>query len=365
MSEHDRAKSVLFTPYSLGPLTLKNRIVMAPMTRSRANAERAVHALQVDYYRQRASAGLLITEATQVSPRGIGYPATPGMYTPAQGAGWYQVVKAVHDAGGLIYSQLFHVGRISHPSMQPDGGLPVAPSAVKPAGQVYTDTGMQDFVEPRALETEEVPGVIEEFTHAALVAQRTGFDGVEIHGANGYIIDQFLRDRTNHRTDTWGGSIENRVRFALAVTDRLIGVWGKDRVAFRISPTGTFNDMGDSDPRALFTHLAHELGRREIAYLHVIEPVGGAMGATPAGQRLLPELRRAFGGTVMVNGGYGFEDGAKVVESGQADLVSYGVPFLANPDLPERFRRGAALNEADPSTFYGGDARGYTDYPTL
>jgi N-ethylmaleimide reductase len=365
MSESTNTQAALFAPYALGPLELENRMVMAPMTRSRANAERAVHDLQVEYYRQRAGAGLLITEATQVSPRGIGYPATPGLYTAAQEEGWRKVTTAVHEAGGLIYSQLFHVGRISHPSMQPGGALPVAPSAVKPAGKVYTDTGMQEFVTPRALEAEEIPGVIREFADAAAMARRAGFDGIEIHGANGYIVDQFLRDRTNRRTDAWGGSVENRVRFALEVTDGVVGVCGKDRVGFRISPNGSFNDMGDSDPRSLFLHLARELDRRGIAYLHLIEPVGGAMGAVPEDRRLLPDLRKAFRGTMMVNGGYGFEDGAEVIESGNADLVAYGVPYLANPDLHERFRRGAPRNEPDPDTFYGGGAKGYLDYPAL
>lgn len=359
------AKPGLFDTYRLGPLALPNRMVMAPMTRSRADADRAPHALTAEYYRQRAGAGLLVTEATQVSPRGIGYPATPGMYTPAQVAGWRGVVETVHREGGRIFLQLFHVGRISHPSMQPEGALPVAPSAVKAAGQVYTDTGMQDFVTPRALETAEIPGVVSEFVEAARLALEAGFDGIEIHGANGYLIDQFLRDGTNLRSDGYGGPIETRVRFALEVADGIVAVWGAERVGFRVSPQGSFNDMRDSDPRSLFVHLARELGARRLAYLHVIEPTAGTTGAPPDDARLLPALKEAFGGTVIVCGGYDREGGARVLASGNADLVAYGVPFLANPDLVERFRRGAPLNAADPATFYGGTEKGYTDYPSL
>jgi N-ethylmaleimide reductase len=275
------------------------------------------------------------------------------------------VTEAVHRAGGRIYSQIFHVGRISHPSMQPGGALPVAPSALRPAGRVYTDAGLQDFVTPRALETAEIPGIVADFVAAARRAKDSGFDGVEIHGANGYLVDQFLRDRTNHRTDPYGGTIENRVRFALEVTEGLVDVWGAGRVGFRVSPHGAFNDMGDADPRGLFVYLAERLGERHLAYLHVVEPMTGTPGAPDDAQRLLPRLKSAFGGTVIVNGGYDAAGGAKVLATGAADLVAYGVPFLANPDLPERFRRGAPLNAADPSTFYGGTEKGYTDYPAL
>jgi N-ethylmaleimide reductase len=352
----------LFTPAQVGALTLPNRVVMAPMTRNRAGAGNVPGALAVEYYTQRASAGLIITEATQVSPQGVGYPGTPGIHDAAQVAGWRAVTDAVHAAPGRIFLQLWHVGRISHPSLQPDGALPVAPSAIKPKGDAFTASGPQPFVTPRALATEEIPGVVAQFEIGARLAKEAGFDGVELHGANGYLIDQFLRDGTNRRTDRYGGSLANRARFLLEVTEAVAGVWGADRVGVRLSPRGDFNDMSDSDPRATFGHAALALAPFGLAYLHIVEPVG----SLPAGTApLAPRLKEAFGGPLMVNGGYTRALAEAAIANGEADLVSFGAPFLANPDLPRRLAKDAPLNPPDPATFYGGDALGYTDYPPL
>jgi len=352
----------LFTPVQVGTLTLPNRVVMAPMTRNRAGTGNVPGALAVEYYTQRASAGLIITEATQVSPQGVGYPGTPGIHSAAQVAGWRVVTDAVHAAGGRIFLQLWHVGRISHPSLQPDGALPVAPSAIKPKGDAFTASGPQPFVTPRALATEEIPGVVAQFETGARLAKEAGFDGVELHGANGYLIDQFLRDGSNRRTDRYGGSLANRARFLLEVTEAVAGVWGADRVGVRLSPRGDFNDMSDSDPRATFGHAALALAPFGLAYLHIVEPVG----SLPAGTApLAPRLKEAFGGPLMINGGYTRALAETALAEGQADLVSFGAPFLANPDLPLRLANEAPLNPPDPATFYGGDARGYTDYPPL
>jgi N-ethylmaleimide reductase len=352
------SKIDLFTPVTIGRLELPNRIVMAPMTRNRAGEGNVPNALNVEYYVQRAGAGLILTEATQVSPQGVGYPGTPGIHSDDQVAGWRRVTAAVHDAGGRIFLQLWHVGRISHPSLQPGGALPVAPSAIAPKGDAMTYTGLQPFVTPRALATDEIAGVVAQYAHGARRALAAGFDGVELHGANGYLIDQFLRDGSNTRTDDYGGSIDNRTRFLREVADAVAAVWGADRVGLRISPRGEFNDMRDSDPAALFTRVAALAGQRRLAYLHVVEPVG-----TP--DPLAAKLRAAFGGPLMVNGGYDRATADAVLADGTADLVSFGVPFLANPDLALRYRRGAPLNAADRATFYGGNAKGYTDYPAL
>jgi N-ethylmaleimide reductase len=348
----------LFTPTQLGALALPNRVVMAPMTRNRAGAGSVPGALAAEYYRQRASAGLIVTEATQVSPQGVGYPGTPGIHDELQVAGWRRVTDAVHAAGGRIFLQLWHVGRISHPSLQPDGALPVAPSAIAAAGDTFTASGPQPFVTPRALATAEIPGIVAQFENGARLARAAGFDGVEIHGANGYLIDQFLRDGTNRRTDRYGGSLANRARFLLEVTEAVAGVWGPERVGVRLSPQSDFNDMHDSDPRATFGHAALALAPFGLAYLHVVEPVGTA---TP----LALDLKEAFEGPLMVNGGYTRPLAEAVLARGAADLVSFGAPFLANPDLPLRLARNAPLNAPDPATFYGGDAHGYTDYPAL
>lgn len=352
----------LFTPIKLGRNELRNRIVMAPLTRNRAGEGNVPQALNIKYYEQRASAGLIITEATPISEMGHGYPATPGIHSDAQVAGWKQVVDAVHAKGGKIFLQLWQVGRISHPSLLPGNALPVAPSAIKPAGQAITYTGLQDFVTPRALATEEIPGLIDDFRKAAENALAAGFDGVEVHGANGYLLDQFLRDSTNKRTDQYGGSIANRTRLLLEVVSAVSKVWGSDRVGVRISPINPFNDIRDSHPQALFNHVADALGPFGLAYLHVIEV--GIAGEALQGFDF-DELRRAYRGNYMANGGYDKARGNAAIASGHADCVAYGVPFIANPDLVERFRIDAPLNPADQSTFYGGTDKGYTDYPAI
>jgi len=355
----------LFTPYTLGGLTLTNRFVLAPMTRSRALGEGNVpNPLAVTYYVQRASAGLLITEATQVSPQGVGYIRTPGMHSPEQVEGWKQVTSAVHAAGGRIYAQLWHVGRVSHPDFH-GGALPVAPSAVGVDQEVFTPQGKKRAVVPRALATGELPGIVEQFRRAAENAQAAGFDGVELHGSNGYLLDQFLRDSTNQRTDAYGGSIENRARLPLEVARAVAGVWGPKRVGYRLSPQPfPYAGMSDSTPAETFGYIARELDALGLGYLHVTEAVSGR-SAPSAEQRLTPLIRRAFRGTLIANGGYDAASGEAVLARGEADLVSYGVPFLANPDLPERYRSQSPLNPPDAATFYAGEEKGYTDYPAL
>lgn len=354
----------LFSPVQVGRYLLPNRIVMAPLTRNRAEEGNVPHDLNVLYYEQRASAGLIITEATQVSPQGLGYPATPGIHSAEQVEGWKKVTAAVHAKGGQIFLQLWHVGRISHPSLQPNGELPVAPSAIAPQGMASTYQGEQPFVTPRALETDEIPGIVEQFCQGAENALAAGFDGVEIHNANGYLLDQFLRDGTNQRIDAYGGSIENRVRLPLEVLEAVVDVWGADRVGIRISPSGTFNSMSDSNPKAHFGYFVEQLNRYNLAYLHVLEPSEADLRH---GGTAIPTsyFRPIYKGTFMVNWDYDFAKGTEAISSGQADLVSYGKLFIANPDLPERFRLNAPLNEPDQTTFYGGGAAGYTDYPTL
>ena len=347
----------LFEPYQLGPLHLNNRLVMAPMTRSRAIAGNLPNPIAETYYRQRAGAGLIVTEGTQVSPQGVGYIRTPGIHSPEQVAAWRKITAAVARAGGKIFLQLWHVGRVSHPDFH-DGALPVAPSAIAAEGTVFTAKGPQPMVAPRALEASEIPGIVAQFRAAAQNAKAAGFDGVEIHGANGYLPDQFTRDGSNRRTDEWGGTIENRVRFPLAVTQAAIEVWGKERVGYRISPTGAYNSMSDSDPRATFSHLTERLDALGIGYLHVVDPAGNP-------DRVAPLLRRRFRNTFIVNGGYDAASANAAIASGETDLVSFGVPFLANPDLARRFETGAPLNGADPATFYAGEEKGYTDYPAL
>lgn len=357
----------LHTPVQLGRYTLPNRIVMAPLTRNRAAEGNIPQELNVTYYTQRASAGLIITEASQVSPQGMGYPATPGIYSQAQVAGWQQITQAVHEQGGHIFLQLWHVGRISHPSLQPDGALPVAPSAIKPEGEAATYEGPQPFVTPRALELSEIPDIIEQYRQGAANALAAGFDGVEIHGANGYLLDQFLQDGTNHRTDAYGGSIENRARLMLEVTEAVVGVWGSDRVGIRLSPSGTFNDMSDSNRAATFSYIVKALNDFHLAYLHLVEPrvAGNETLAEPSTEFTSAYFRPLYQGTIMSAGGHDCTSGNEIVASGDADLVAYGRLFIANPDLPERFAHDAPLNDWDRSTFYGGDAHGYTDYPSL
>jgi len=354
----DVGQAPLFASYRLGDLALKNRMVMAPMTRSRAVDGNVPHPLAAEYYAQRAGAGLIVTEASQVSAQGVGYIRTPGIHTAAQIAGWKKITDAVHAAGGKIFLQLWHVGRISHPDFH-GGALPVAPSAITPKGTVFTAEGPKEMVTPRALEISELPVIVEQFRKGAENAKAAGFDGVELHGANGYLLDQFTRDGSNKRTDAYGGAVENRVRLPLEVTDAVISVWGKERVGYRVSPKASYNDMSDSDPVATFSHLAAELNKRGIGYLHVVDPVAPAEG------RVAPVLRRIFKGTLIVNGGFNAETGNAAITDGEADLVAFGVPFLANPDLPARYSRNAPLNTPDQATFYTGDEKGYADYPAL
>jgi N-ethylmaleimide reductase len=348
----------LFSPYRLGGLELKNRMVLAPMTRSRALEGNVPNPLAETYYVQRAGAGLIVTEASQVAPRGQGYIRTPGIHSEAQVAGWKKITDAVHKAGGKIFLQLWHVGRISHPDFH-DGELPVAPSAINPAIEVYTQNGPKKTVAPHALALAEIPGVVAQFGKGAENAKAAGFDGVEIHGANGYLLDQFTRDGTNKRTDAYGGSVENRVRFPLEVTDAVIGVWGKDRVGYRISPSGVFNSMSDSDPVTTFSYLTERLSERGIGYLHVVDPL------SDGANRISPLLRGIFKGTYIVNGGFDADSAEDALDRKAADLVAFGVPFLANPDLPVRYRKNAALNVPDQNTFYQGEEKGYVDYPAL
>jgi N-ethylmaleimide reductase len=354
----------LLEPYRLGPLELPNRMVMAPLTRNRAKGT-IPGAINAEYYAQRASAGLIIAEATQVHPVGMGYPETPGIHSEEQVAGWRQVTDAVHKAGGRIFLQLWHVGRISHPSFH-QGLPPVAPSAIRPAGEAFTYEGPKPFETPRALETDEIEAIIEQFRQGAEHAKRAGFDGVEVHGANGYLLDQFLQSGTNKRTDRYGGSLENRARLLLEVTEAVIGEWGADRVGARLSPGGTFNDMSDDDPTETFRYAAQKLSDLGLLYLHVINN-SAQVKAQKGMEGLRPtELcREAFKGTLISNGEFTRDSGERVIEEGKADLVAYGRLFLANPDLPQRFAEGAELNEPDPATFYGGAAEGYTDYPFM
>ena len=362
-------KDFLFSPYTLGDLQLPNRVIMAPLTRSRAKQPGDIPwELNATYYAQRASAGLIIAEATQISPQGKGYAFTPGIHSDEQVKGWRKVTSAVHDKGGLIVLQLWHVGRISRPELQPNGQQPVAPSAIKPEGaQTFIDenSGMVDILEPRALTTAEIPSVVDQFRHAAENAKRAGFDGVEIHGANGYLIDQFIRSRSNRRSDDYGGSIENRLRFPRMVVEAVVGVWGGQRTGIRLSPTGTFNDMHDDDPVATYGALGRHLNDSGIAYIEVVEDSfqGNEVKGRP--ESVINAIRSAFTGTYIANGNYTADEARKRIQAGLCDLVSFGRPFISNPDLPKRLRLGAPLNEYDPNTFYGGDEHGYTDYPVL
>jgi N-ethylmaleimide reductase len=354
----------LFTPVRLGPYDLPNRIVMAPMTRSRAGAGNVPQAMNATYYAQRASAGLIITEAAQVSRQGEGYIATPGIHSLEQVAGWKRVTRAVHDRGGRTFLQLFHAGRISHPDFQPDGGLPVCSSATRPAGEVMTFEGMKPYETPHALTLDEIPGVIEQYRQGAENALEAGFDGVEIHAANGYLADQFLRDDINKRTDAYGGSVENRARFLLEITKAVASVWGAERVGVRLSPVGYFNDTRDSDPEALFSHVVKALNVFDLAYLHVTE-LGKDRPEAGGPDFDFRKLKELWHGLYMANAGYDKPKANAALAAGDVDLVSFATLFLANPDLPERFTRDASLNEPDQATFYGGDEKGYTDYPLM
>ena len=363
------ARDVLFDPFTLGDLHLPNRVIMAPLTRSRAKQPGDIPwELNATYYAQRASAGLIIAEATQVSPQGKGYAFTPGIYSDEQVAGRSKDASFESAEGGHIFLQLWHVGRISRPELQPNGEKPVAPSAIKPEGaQTFIDekSGMVDILEPRALTSNEIPGIVEQFRRAAENAKRAGFDGVEIHGANGYLIDQFIRSKTNLRSDTYGGSIENRIRFPMMVVDAVVGVWGGQRTGIRLSPTGTFNDMHDDDPVATFGTLASHLNDSGIAYIEVVEDSfqGNEVEGRP--ESIINAIRSGFTGTYIGNGNYTADEARRRIHAGLCDLVSFGRPFISNPDLAERFRQGAPLNEYDSNTFYGGDEHGYIDYPVL
>ncbi|OYU50456.1 MAG: alkene reductase [Rhizobiales bacterium PAR1] len=356
--------SKLFEPFVLGDLTLPNRIAMAPLTRNRAeHGSDAPVDLNATYYEQRASAGLIISEASQISKQGQGYAWTPGLYTEAQVQGWKKVTDRVHAAHGHIFVQLWHVGRISHTSLQPDGGAPVAPSAITAKGKTFIETGFANVSAPRALETDEIPRILADYVHAARNAKKAGFDGIEIHGANGYLIDQFLKDGTNHRTDQYGGSLENRARFGLEVVDAVLKVFPKTRVGIRISPVSPANDATTSDPAEIFGYFVAELAKRGLAFLHVVE------GATGGPRDIAPfnysALRKAFPGAYIANNGYTREMAIDAIEKGTADMIAFGRPFIANPDLVERLQQNAPLNPLISATLYGGGAEGYTDYPAL
>jgi len=355
--------SKLFEPFKLGPITLPNRAVMAPLTRNRALAGLVPNPLAVEYYGQRASAGLLITEATQISQQGQGYQDTPGIYSKEQIAGWRKVTDRVHARGGRIFLQLWHVGRISHTSLQANGGAPVAPSAIRANGKTFVGGTFADVSEPRALELSEIPGIIDSFRQGAANAIAAGFDGVEIHGANGYLLDQFAKDGANKRTDSYGGSIENRAKLMLEVARAVTSEVGSERTGIRISPVTPSNDISDSNPQPLFDYIVDHLSALKLVYLHVVE------GATGGPRDIAPfdyqSLRNRFKGAYVANNGYDLALANKVLSANEADLIAFGKLFLANPDLLERFKRGAPLNAPDKATFYGGGAKGYTDYPAL
>jgi len=360
----------LLTPETLGKIQISNRVVMAPLTRMRSDTEGVPSPLASEYYQQRATAGLIISEATQIAPIGKGYPGTPGIHSPEQVAAWKKVTQAVHDQHGKIVLQLWHVGRISHTSHHPVEGLPVAPSAIKPSGKVYTASWqLEDYETPRALETNEISGLIQSFVHAATMAKEAGFDGVEVHAANGYLLDQFLQDGSNQRTDEYGGSIENRCRLLIEVLNAVNQVWDSECVGVRISPYGTFNDMSDSDPVALFTYLIGQLNTLNLSYLHMIEPRSTSAGGNDEVHTDAPStaklFRSLFTGKVIMAGGYNRESAEEAVLDGSADAVAFGRIYIANPDLVKRFEVNAPLTRYNRETFYGGAEVGYTDYPFL
>jgi N-ethylmaleimide reductase len=349
--------TTLFDPLKVGALELPNRIIMAPLTRSRAIGEgRVPNALMTEYYAQRASAGLILSEATAVTPQGVGYANTPGIWSDEQVEGWKQVTAAVHQAGGRIFLQLWHVGRISDPVFL-DGELPVAPSAIQPKGHVSLVRPMREYATPRALETAEIADVVAAYRKGAENAKKAGFDGVEIHGANGYLLDQFLQDSTNQRTDQYGGPIENRARLMLEVTDACIEVWGADRVGMHLAPRRDSHDMGDSTPAETFGYVARELGKRGVAFICAREALGE--------DRLGPLLKKEFGGVYIANEKMTRESAEQLLTSGEADAVAWGQWFIANPDLPARLKAGAPLNAPQHDKYYGSTAEGYTDYPAL
>lgn len=354
----------LFSSLRVGAVTAPSRIFMAPMTRARADGNGVPSPLAATYYSQRASSGLIITEATHISPQAVGYSSAPGMFASAQADGWRSVVEQVHQAGGRIFVQLVHCGRISHPLLQPNQELPVAPSAIPAKGTSRTPAGAMPFPVPRALEREEIPSLVQQFVNAAVLARQIGFDGVELQAGNGFLIDQFLRDGTNQRTDEYGGSVENRSRFLFDVVRGVADKIGSERTAVRLSPSSAFNDMRDSQPRVTFAQVVAKLNPFGLAYLHLNEAQEGDIhqGVDPIPVSF---FRQSYSGILVANGGFTKERASQVIQNGEADAVSFGVPFLANPDLPKRFSLGLALNAPDPNTFYGGDEKGYIDYPSI
>jgi N-ethylmaleimide reductase len=365
----------LFQPYRLGPFNLPHRIVMAPLTRSRARQPGNVpSSLAACYYAQRASAALIVSEATQVSMQGQGYAWTPGIHSREQTEAWRQVTKAVHQAHGLIFNQLWHVGRISHPALQPDHMLPVAPSAIIPEGKAFIENELGEgelvpFVRPRALTIEEIPYLVGQYERAARNAQAADFDGVEIHAANGYLLDQFIETGTNRRTDSYGGPVENRTRLLFEVAEALTPIWGPDRIGVRLSPLGKLNDIHDDNPETTFDTIAERLSDYGFAYLHIVNPALEQMHdgkePDPRALAMVKLIRKKYRGTLIVAGGFQADTAARWLREGWTDLIAFGRKFIANPDLPERFRVGGPFNADDPTTYYGGGEKGYTDYPSL
>jgi N-ethylmaleimide reductase len=369
------SEEILFQPVRLGRYELPHRIAMAPLTRSRARQPGNVPGpLNACYYAQRASAALIVSEATQVSMQGQGYAWTPGIHSREQVEGWRLVTEAVHRAGGLIFNQLWHVGRISHPCLQPDQMLPVAPSAIKPSGQAFIENEngegeLVPFVPPRALQIEEMPYLVRQYFRGASNALNAGFDGVEVHGANGYLLEQFLTSGPNRRDDAYGGPVENRARLLMEVVETVIEVWGSDRVGVRLSPLSAFNDISDHDPETTFRYVADQLNDYDLAYLHIVNPAAASLeqgtAPDPRSIRMVDLIRQTYRGTLMIAGGFDRDSAEAWLAQGKADLIAFGRKFLANPDLPVRFRLRTPLNRDDPTTYYGGGAKGYTDYPTL
>jgi N-ethylmaleimide reductase len=355
----------LFESIRLGPLRLANRVFMAPLTRNRAEADGVPGELAATYYSQRASAGLIVTEATQISPMGKGYFNTPGIHSPAQVQGWRRIVESVHHSGGRIFLQLWHVGRISHSSLLPNHAQPVAPSAIRADSQTLIATGMAPVSEPVALTADGIRQTLEDYRSAAANAKEAGFDGVEIHAANGYLIEQFLKSGANRRTDEYGGTASNRVRFLLETVERVLEVWDSGQVCVRISPTGSFNDMRDDDPLETYSLAVERLNPYGLGYLHIVETAQNSKGSSEADLAMSRHLRTLWKGLYVVNGGYDGPRGEEALRTGRADAVAYGRAFLANPDLPRRLQLKATFNEPDPKTFYGGGAAGYTTYPAL
>ncbi|SFG47229.1 alkene reductase [Sulfitobacter dubius] len=355
----------LFTPFTAGEIVADNRLVMAPLTRNRADNETGeVSDMHVEYYRQRAGAGIIITEATQISPEGKGYFQTPGIHTEGQVAAWRKVTDAVHSEGGRIVIQLWHVGRISHTSLQPEGGKPVAPSAIAAGVKTFTANGFEDTSEPRALDLDEIPRLVADYAHAAEMAKKGGFDGVEVHGANGYLLDQFLKTGSNKRDDAYGGSVENRARLLFEVLDAVTKVWGGERVGLRLSPFSPANGIEDANPQETFEYVVEGLNRYNLSYLHLVEGATGGSRELDEGESIAA-LRRLFKGPYMANNGYDREMALEAVANDKADLIAVGRPFIANPDLPRRWQMNGPLNKGDTDTYYGGGREGFTDYPTL